>query len=131
MPHWSDFSRASECQVPCGKGKTYSRRICRNGVAGAPGCEGSSVKVDECSADRSTCDGPCPNHTTTTSNGNFCTCDEGSNRIWVLLPVSLIRPNIDLKDKDIFNQGFQNHVVGKSHHHSRFIYLLCHEIPAK
>ena len=116
MPHWSDYSRASECQVPCGKGKTYSRRICRNGVAGAPGCEGPSVKVDECSAERPTCDDPCPANTKIGTSGDCCTCNEDNNRAWVLLPVSLIRNDIDLRlrDEDLFNQGFQLHVVGKS-----------------
>ena len=117
MPHWSDFSRASECQVPCGTGKSYSRRICRNGVAGAPGCEGSSVKAEDCTGDRPTCEEPCPRNTQTSSDGDFCTCDDDTvnSRAWVLLPTSLIREDINdrLLEKDIFNLGFQDHVVGK------------------
>ena len=113
VPYWSDFSLESDCQAPCGAGKSYRRRICRNGVAGAPGCLGSSVETNDCIAAKEICDSPCPLLTTASGNGNFCTCDEESNRIWVLLPVSLVRKGVNLMDKDIFIQGFQNHVVGE------------------
>merc|ERR1711970_1339149 len=64
LPKWTDFSGESKCQAPCGIGKKYRRRICENGVVGAPGCEGDAVLEIDCIAEKAVCDEPCPTNTT-------------------------------------------------------------------
>ena len=44
---WGEWN-CQECSNSCGGGTQVCTRVCENGEAGDPGCEGSSTKSESC-----------------------------------------------------------------------------------